>query len=78
LIVIAVLLGRPYAITERRDGGQCEPGFDSHVAEQGREYVCFHDDQVMPLFVIDTQPKIKQYPIKKPAVNKPGKKPWKK
>ncbi len=70
LIVIAVLLGRPYRITERRDGGSCEPGFDSHIAEDGREYVCFHDDQVLPLFVIDTH-------AKPPSLVKPPpKKPW--
>ncbi len=71
LIVVAVLLGRAYSITKRRDGGKCEPGYDSHVAEGGREYVCFCDDQVLPLFVIDTMPKAAVI-LNKPQPKKPN------
>ena len=57
LIVCCVLLGRSYDCAERKDGRACEPGFDSHTAEEGDEYVLFHSCRVLPLWVIDTQPK---------------------
>ncbi len=69
LIVVAVLLGRSFEITQRRDGGECEVGYHSHIAENGQEWVLFESAQVLPLFVIDTTPQ---------AVNPPKKKHWKK
>jgi hypothetical protein len=55
LICCAVLLGKVYNCVERRDGGPCEPGFDSHVAESGCEWVLFSNSQVLPLFVLESR-----------------------
>lgn len=41
VLVCAILRGKPYDCRERRDGGICEPGFDSHIAECGQEWVLF-------------------------------------
>jgi hypothetical protein len=57
LIVVVVLLGKAYDCVKRRDGGILEPGYDSHIAEGGKEFVLFKNTQVLPLWVVDTQPK---------------------
>lgn len=53
LIVCAVVCGKVYHCEERRDGGKLEPGFDSHVAGDGKEWVLFENSQVLPLLVIE-------------------------
>jgi hypothetical protein len=53
--VLAVLCGKVYNCVERRDGGVLEPGYDSHVAEGGAEWVLFEASQVLPLFVIEAR-----------------------
>lgn len=53
LIVCVALLGKVYHCAERRDGGILEPGFDSHVAENGLEWVLFENSQLLPLFLVE-------------------------
>ena len=53
--MLAVLCGRVFNCTERRDGGILEPGFDSHAAENGSEWVLFESNQILPLFVTDNR-----------------------
>ncbi len=55
LIVVAVLCGKVFNCVERRDGGQLEAGYDSHVAENGCEWVLFNAGQVLPLFVMESR-----------------------
>jgi hypothetical protein len=55
VIVVAVLCGKVYNCVQRRDGGKLEPGYDSHVAEDGREWVLFESAQVLPLFVMENR-----------------------
>lgn len=45
LIVCVCLCGKVYNCQDRRDGGQLEPGYDSHVAEEGEEWVLFESSQ---------------------------------
>lgn len=60
LIVCAVLLGKPYNCVQRRDGGALEDGYDSHIAEGGKEFVLFENESVLPMFVIDFKGNIKR------------------
>jgi hypothetical protein len=53
LIVCVSLCGKVYNCVDRRDGGELEEGYDSHVAEDGSEWVLFESSQVLPLFVIE-------------------------
>ncbi|KAF8070017.1 hypothetical protein FPV67DRAFT_996493 [Lyophyllum atratum] len=53
LIVCAVLMGRRHhVVTPRRLNTNVEPGFDSHVSPNKKEYIVFNSAQVLPLYVL--------------------------
>ena len=57
LLVCAVTLGRIFHCQEQMIGGQLAPGFDSHLAPSGLEYVLFNAAQTLPVLLMHLQPK---------------------
>lgn len=51
----SILLGKPKDITHRIDGQPCTPGYDSHIAQGGNEWVLFDEAQVLPCYLIEVQ-----------------------
>lgn len=52
-----MLLGKKIRIYKRMDGQPCTPGYDSHIAEGGSEWVLFDEAQVLPCYVIEVKHK---------------------
>jgi len=55
LLVVSVLMGKPFTVIQRMDGKDCEPGYDSHIACSGVEWVLFDPAQVLPCYLISFQ-----------------------
>jgi len=55
LLVVSVLMGMAYTVQTRMDGQDCQPGFDSHIACGGNEWVLFDPNQVLPCYLIAFQ-----------------------
>lgn len=56
LLICSVIMGRRYRVTERMDGGDLVEGYDSHVAEEGKEWVIFEPSQVLPCYLVSFVP----------------------
>lgn len=54
LMVVAVLMGKERVIADGEEpwGGGCTDGYDSHMSEDGRQYVVFHEAQILPCYVL--------------------------
>uniref|UniRef100_A0A6B2L129 PARP catalytic domain-containing protein n=1 Tax=Arcella intermedia TaxID=1963864 RepID=A0A6B2L129_9EUKA len=55
MFLVSVLMGKSCTLGshERMDGQPARPGFDSHIAENGREYILFDEGQVLPCYLIE-------------------------
>lgn len=54
LMVCAVLMGKECIIPDGEEpwGGGCREGFDSHISEDGKQYIVFHEAQILPCYVL--------------------------
>jgi len=55
LFLCSILMGKSVNITDRIDGQPCKPGYDSHIAQNGQEWVLFDEAQVLPCYLIEVQ-----------------------
>jgi len=55
LFLVSVLMGRSVELKqhERMDGKPVRDGFDSHIAQNGQEYILFDESQVLPCYLLD-------------------------
>jgi len=55
LFLVSVLMGKSAVLSqyERMDGQPVRPGYDSHIAENGNEFVLFDEAQVLPCYLIE-------------------------
>jgi len=52
LLICSVLMGKTFDVTNRLDGQGVTPGYDSHTACNGSEWVIFDPSQVLPCYLI--------------------------
>lgn len=54
LMVVAVLMGKEKKIMDGEEpwGGKCTEGFDSHISEDGSQFVVFNEAQILPCYVL--------------------------
>jgi len=55
LFLVSVIMGKSVELGnhERMDGQPARPGYDSHIAERGNEYILFDEAQVLPCYLIE-------------------------
>ncbi len=52
MIVCAVLMGKVYKCPGRMDGAQLVEGCDSHEDPSGYEWVIYHEESILPVYII--------------------------
>ncbi|KAL6052497.1 Low molecular weight neuronal intermediate filament [Balamuthia mandrillaris] len=52
LLICSVLMGRPFQCKELIHGQPLKPGYDSHKAPGGQEWIIFNPAQVLPCYLI--------------------------
>jgi len=52
VLLCALLPGESFQCTNRMDGKDKEPGYDSHYSPKGNEIIVFEACQILPRFVI--------------------------
>lgn len=54
LMICAVLMGKECIIPDGEEpwGGGCKDGFDSHISQDGKQYIVFHEAQILPCYVL--------------------------
>jgi len=52
VLLCSLLPGLTYQCQERMDGGDRQPGFDSHYSPKGHEIIVFESSQILPRYII--------------------------